>query len=44
MADQATIEREVLASPKIVALLAGRAPDRVIHAGGKLVNIVLRDG
>ena len=43
-ADQATIEREVLASPKIVALLAGRAPDRVIHAGGKLVNIVLRDG
>ena len=43
-ADQATIEREVLASPKIVALLAGRVPDRVIHAGGKLVNIVLRDG
>jgi leucyl-tRNA synthetase len=43
-ADQATIEREVLASPKIAALLAGRAPDRVIHAGGKLVNIVLRDG
>jgi leucyl-tRNA synthetase len=43
-ADQATIEREVLASPKIVALLDGRTPDRVIHArGGKLVNIVLRD-
>ncbi len=42
-ADQATIEAEVLAAPKIAALLAGRAPDRVIHAGGKLVNIVLRD-
>jgi leucyl-tRNA synthetase len=43
-ADQATIEKEALASPKIAALLAGRTPDRVIHAGGKLVNIVLRDG
>ena len=42
-ADQATIEREALAAPKIAALLAGRTPDRVIHAGGKLVNIVLRD-
>ena len=43
-ADQATVEREVLASPRIAALLGGRTPDRVIHAGGKLVNIVLRDG
>ena len=43
-ADQATIEKEALASPKIAGLLAGRTPDRVIHAGGKLVNIVLRDG
>ena len=42
-ADQATIEREVLASARIVALLDGRQPDRIIHAGGKLVNIVLRD-
>jgi leucyl-tRNA synthetase len=42
-ADQATIEREVLASPKIAALLDGRTPDRVIHAGGKLVNIVLHE-
>jgi len=30
--------------PKVVAALAGRAPDRVIHAGGgRLVNIVVRD-
>ena len=43
-ADQATIEREVLSSTKIAALLGGRPPDRIIHAGGKLVNIVLRDG
>jgi leucyl-tRNA synthetase len=43
-ADQATIEREALAAPKIVALLDGRQPDRIIHAGGKLVNIVLREG
>ncbi len=43
-ADQAEVERAVLTSAKIAALLAGRTPDRVIHAGGKLVNIVLRDG
>jgi leucyl-tRNA synthetase len=43
-ADQATVEREALAAPRIAALLDGRAPDRIIHAGGKLVNIVLRDG
>jgi leucyl-tRNA synthetase len=43
-ADQATIEREALAASKIAALLDGRTPDRIIHAGGKLVNIVLRDG
>ena len=42
-ADQATIEREALAAPRIAALLDGRTPDRVIYAGGKLVNIVLRD-
>ena len=37
------LERLVLASPRIQALLAGRTPDRVIHAGGgKLVNLVVR--
>jgi leucyl-tRNA synthetase len=41
--DQATLETLVLASPKVVAALAGRAPARVIHAGGKLVNIVVLD-
>ncbi len=42
--DAAALEALVLASPKIAAALAGRAPDRVIHAGGgKLINIVLRD-
>jgi leucyl-tRNA synthetase len=43
-ADQATIEAQALASPRIAALLAGRTPDRIVHAGGRLVNIVLRDG
>jgi leucyl-tRNA synthetase len=39
------LQAEVLASPKIAAILAGRAPDRIIEAGGgKLINIVLRDG
>jgi leucyl-tRNA synthetase len=39
------IEAEVLSSPKIATLLAGRTPDRIIAAGGgKLINIVLRDG
>ena len=42
-ADQATIEAAALASPRIAAILGGRAPDRIIHAGGKLVNIVLRE-
>ena len=38
------LKAEVLASPKIAAVLAGRTPDRfVIAGGGKLVNIVLRD-
>ena len=40
---KSTLEKLVLASPKVVAALAGRTPDRVIHAGGKLVNIVVRD-
>ena len=38
------IETEVLADAKVTAILAGRAPDRIVIAGGgKLVNIVLRD-
>jgi leucyl-tRNA synthetase len=43
-ATPAQLEAEVLASPRIAAILAGRTPDRIIAAGGgKLVNIVLRD-
>ena len=44
-ATAAEVEAAVLASPKIAALLDGRTPDRIIAAGGgKLVNIVLREG
>ena len=32
----------LLARPKIVAALEGKTPLKVIHAGGKLVNIVVR--
>ena len=40
---EAEVEALVLARPKVVAALAGRAPDRIIHAGGgRLVNIVVR--
>jgi leucyl-tRNA synthetase len=39
---EAELERVVLARPKIVAALDGKTPTRVIHAGGKLVNIVVR--
>jgi leucyl-tRNA synthetase len=39
----AEVEAIVLARPKIVAALGGKAPHRVIHAGGgRLVNIVVR--
>ncbi len=42
--DAAELEALALASPKVVAALAGRTPDRVIAAGGgKLLNIVVRD-
>ena len=42
--DAAALEAAALASPKVAAALAGRTPDRVIHAGGgRLVNIVVRD-
>jgi leucyl-tRNA synthetase len=37
------LERLVLAQPRVQAHLAGRDPDRIIHAGdGKLVNVVVR--
>jgi leucyl-tRNA synthetase len=39
---QADLEALVLARPKVVAALDGRQPLKVIHAGGKLVNIVVR--
>jgi hypothetical protein len=40
---EAQVEALVLARPKVVAALAGKTPDRVIHAGGgRLVNIVVR--
>jgi len=38
------LERLALAAPRIVELLAGRTPERVIQAGGgRLVNVVIRD-
>ena len=39
-ASEAEIEALALASPKVQAALEGRAPKKVIHAGGRLVNIV----
>jgi leucyl-tRNA synthetase len=39
---ESELERLVLARPKIVAALQGKAPLKVIHASGKLVNIVVR--
>jgi leucyl-tRNA synthetase len=36
------LEQIVLARDKIQAILDGRTPERVIHAGGRLVNIVVR--
>jgi leucyl-tRNA synthetase len=39
---EAELEHLVLARPKVVAALDGKAPLKVIHAGGKLVNIVVR--
>jgi leucyl-tRNA synthetase len=39
---QAELEALVLARPRIVAALEGKAPIKVIHAAGKLVNIVVR--
>jgi leucyl-tRNA synthetase len=39
---QDEIERIVLARDKVKAALNGRAPDKVIHVGGRLVNLVIR--
>jgi leucyl-tRNA synthetase len=39
-ATEAEIEALALASPKVQIALEGRAPKKVIHAGGRLVNIV----
>jgi leucyl-tRNA synthetase len=39
---EAELEKLVLTRPKIVAALEGKAPLKVIHAGGRLVNIVVR--
>ena len=39
---EAELEAAVLARPKVVAALEGKTPLKVIHAGGKLVNIVVR--
>ncbi len=39
---QEEIERIVLAREKVKAALAGRAPDKIVHAGGRLVNLVVR--
>jgi leucyl-tRNA synthetase len=39
---QAELEALVMTRPKVVAALEGKLPLKVIHAGGKLVNIVVR--
>ena len=40
---EAQVEALVLARPKVMAALDGKAPERVIHAGGgRLVNIVVK--
>ena len=42
--DDATLERLVLAAPRVQGALGGRTPDRVIVAGGgRLVNLVVRE-
>jgi leucyl-tRNA synthetase len=39
---QDEIERIVLAREKVQAALGGRTPDKIVHAGGRLVNLVIR--
>ena len=39
---EAEVEAIVLARPRVIAVLAGKTPLRVIHAGGgRIVNIVV---
>jgi leucyl-tRNA synthetase len=40
--DQATIEALVLARPKVQANLEGHTVVKIVHVGGRLVNIVIR--
>jgi leucyl-tRNA synthetase len=39
---QDELERIVLARENVQAALGGRAPDKIVHAGGRLVNLVVR--
>ena len=39
---QATIEALVLARPKVQANLEGHSVVKIVHVGGRLVNIVIR--
>jgi leucyl-tRNA synthetase len=42
--DQEELEQVVLARERVVGVLAGRKPQRIVHAGGgRLVNIVVRE-
>jgi hypothetical protein len=40
--DEAALEAVILGREKVVTALGGKAPDRIIHAGGRLVNLVVR--
>ncbi len=42
--EPAELERLALARDRIREVLGGRTPERVIHAGGRLVNLVVREG
>jgi leucyl-tRNA synthetase len=43
-ASEEQLKADVLADPKIAAILAGRSPDRIVVAGGgRLINVVIRD-
>ena len=39
---EAEVEAIVMAQPKVIANLEGRQVVKVIHVGGRLVNIVVR--
>ncbi|MEO8228761.1 MAG: leucine--tRNA ligase [Chloroflexota bacterium] len=41
--EDAELERMALDRARVRELLAGRTPDRIVNAGGRLVNIVLRE-